>query len=96
MSRSSSLLLLAAAVILLVAVAPAGAAEPVTFKVCNNQPPAFKRAGDDLLITCPGKKEPTLTLKGCVGSRVTRIGLDYTVTCTSWKRYDITPASPAS
>jgi len=67
----------------------AAAAGPLTIRVCDLGSPTFKRLGDDLAISCPGKTEPTLTVKGCVGPRVTRVGVDYTITCASWKQYDV-------
>lgn len=70
----------------------AHAAGPLTIRVCELGSPTFKRVGDDLAISCPGKTEPTLTVKGCVGPRVTRVGQDYTITCASWKSYVISPA----
>ncbi len=59
-------------------------AEAITFKVCDGQTLAFKQpAGSDKLeVRCPGKVEPVLTVAGCIGPKVTKVGADYTLTCS--------------
>jgi hypothetical protein len=73
-------------------------AAPISFKVCGDDPAArasFKvpPGTDKLEIRCPGETKPVLTIAGCVGPKVTRVGTgaDYTVTCTSWNEYNLVP-----
>ncbi len=67
----------------------------VTFKVCKDQVPAFKRNGDSVEVRCPGNPVPAMVVWGCVDARVTRIGTDYTLHCSRWNRYDVKPSQPS-
>ena len=42
----------------------------------------ISKRGDDLLIRCPGKPEPWMTIKDCKSPRVTRSGNNITINCT--------------
>ncbi len=59
------------------------AAPPVTFKICGSDALEFKApAGTNRLeVRCPGKPALVMTIAGCVGPHVTRVGVDYTVRC---------------
>jgi len=72
---------------------PMAHAAPVTIKVCDGATPLFRQpAGTDRLeVRCPQSAEPVLTVVGCLRPRVTRTGDWYTLTCGSWKRYDLVP-----
>lgn len=55
-------------------------ARSVTFAdVCSNY--TISRRGDDLLIRCPGEKEPWMTIKECKNPRAKRSGSKVTIFC---------------
>jgi hypothetical protein len=73
-------------------------AAPISFKLCGDDPnvrASFKvpPGTDKLEVRCPGSVKPDFTIAGCVGPKVTRVGVgaDYAVTCTSWNLYDLVP-----
>ncbi len=65
------------------------AAPPITFSICEGQTLTFRQpAGTDKLeVRCPGNPLPVLTIAGCVGPHVTRIGDKYTATCDKMVTY---------
>ena len=93
-----------AALALVVGAAFSSSAGAVTFtKVCGSAVvvPTFcvsARCGnthpDSIEVRCPGNPVPVMVLWGCVDPRVTRLGTDYTLTCSKWNRYDVKPAAP--
>lgn len=68
-------------------------AEAITFKLCGDAAPTFRApAGTDRLeVSCPGKPAPVLTILGCIGPKVTRVGAEYTVACTRIVTYKSVP-----
>ena len=88
---------LAAAVVALVALCVSAAlrAEPITFRLCGGSAAlAFHKVGDKLEVRCTGTPNTApaqLTILGCVGPAVKRLGADYTVTCASWNAYQQVP-----
>ena len=82
--------------IALIVWAVSAAAAPITFKICDpasTEKPTFKvpPGTDKLEVRCPGSNVVAFTFAGCVGPKVTRIGTDYTVTCTKVNGYDLVP-----
>ena len=60
---------------------PAAAARPVKFcDLCSGY--TVSKKGDDVLIRCPGLKDPWMTIKNCPKPVVKRNGADVTITCT--------------
>jgi len=70
--------------------------QSLTLWICDKGEPTFKQNGDSLEIRCPGKPEPALTAKGCVGAKVKRFSNPprFTLTCTSWVVYDTVKREP--
>jgi hypothetical protein len=67
----------------------------ITFKLCGgSQKLTFKQppGTDKLEIYCPGNPKPVLTVQGCIGPHVKRLGTDYTLKCDRWVEY--TPGVP--
>jgi hypothetical protein len=90
-------------ILALLLLAPSVAMGQVTFKVCGNSTTASfttkdmnGKQTDKLFVWCPPDATGTikyraLTLAGCVGPAVKRIGSDYTVTCKTWNAYELVP-----
>jgi len=75
--RARFIVLLALAVILYAVTAQAGG---VTFcNVCTGY--TISKRGDDVLIRCPGVRDPWMTFKNCKTPKATRVGANLTLTC---------------
>jgi len=75
--RARFVVLLAFAVILYAATAHAAG---VTFcDVCSGY--TISKRGDDVLIRCPGQKDPWMTFKNCLNPKAKRVGANLTITC---------------
>jgi hypothetical protein len=48
-------------------------------KVCVGY--TVSKRGDDVLIRCPGMKDPWMIIVHCLNPKVARSGLDITITC---------------